>query len=480
MYQVMNQSTASQCIQLNVSAMFLFYHLRQNLLGWILSAAQVMRKNCAELAEAMRFFFSKSYFESDANPGSSVHRPSLLPLIAVGLSERGHTGGGMVCSLLRLSLLALATATYPWQDPSLTTTQRVDNLISLLTLEEKVSLLDSGAPAIDRISLPGYRWGRECERGDASGKLGTAYPTGLALAASFDSDLVEEIAFQTAIEVRGNVNHGEASGAEFGASCFGPVSNLIRDSRWGRTAEMIGGEDPYLGRVMSRSFVKGFQTKYDGTSKYRMANTIAKHLNAYAGPEGHGFTFGPDAERFNFEAKMTEREWREFFLPPFFGAAEAGVTGFMCSYSSITLTDNLGKSHNTPACANSYLLTDIIRNEWNWTGDWPCCLALLLIPSIRGRIHPLGCRSCRLRRLHGHCRRHLGVGVPHLQVRARIRQECQRCCGESSGRRYQTTNHSFFPPRDDKTQIEHKLSTSPPHADRPTDLSLTLQAWTSN
>lgn len=65
---------------------------------------------------------------------------------------------------------------------------------------------------------------------------------------------------------------------------------------------------------------------------------------------------------------MTEREWREFFLPPFYGSVEAGVSGFMCSYSSITLTDNLAASHNTPACANSYLLTDIIRKDWNWTG----------------------------------------------------------------------------------------------------------------
>lgn len=96
---------------------------------------------------------------------------------------------------------AVETYAYPWQNPSLSTAARTDNLISLLTVAEKASLLNAGAPAIPRISLPPYSWGRECERGDASGKLGTAYPTGLALAASFDPALVQDVAEQTAIEV---------------------------------------------------------------------------------------------------------------------------------------------------------------------------------------------------------------------------------------------------------------------------------------
>lgn len=194
---------------------------------------------------------------------------------------------------------AASAFTYPWQNPSLPQAQRVENLISLLTVKEKASLLSAGSAAVPRISLPGYRWGRECERGDASGKLGTAYPCGLALAASFDPALVRAVAMQTAIEVRGNVN-SEPKGSNFGASCFGPVSNLIRDSRWGRTAEMITGEDPMLGRIMSRAFTEGIQHKPINDSKYRMINTIAKHLNAYAGPEGWGYTFGPHAERFRY------------------------------------------------------------------------------------------------------------------------------------------------------------------------------------
>jgi beta-glucosidase len=129
---------------------------------------------------------------------------------------------------------------------------------------------------------------------------------------------------------------------------------------------MLTGECPQLGRLMSRAFTWGMQQH--NTSSARMLNTIAKHLNTYGGPEGTGYTFGSTAQRFNFEAKLTEREWREFFLPPFFGSSEAGVTGYMCSYSSITFTDHPERSSNTPACANRYMLHDVLRGEWNWTG----------------------------------------------------------------------------------------------------------------
>ena len=232
-----------------------------------------------------------------------------------------------------------------------------------------MSLLQVSQPAVDRVGLPPYNFGRECERGDTSGKLGTAYPTGLALAGTFDVELIHAIAIATAVEVRGNVNADNRNGTgDFGASCFGPVSNLVRDPRWGRAAEMITGECPQLGRVMSRAFTWGMQTRSDTDSSARMLNTIAKHLNTYGGPEGTGFTFGSTADRFNFEAKLSERAWREFFLPPFFGSAEAGVSGYMCSYSSITFTDHPERSNNAPSCANKYMLTDVIRKEWNWTG----------------------------------------------------------------------------------------------------------------
>jgi beta-glucosidase len=272
-----------------------------------------------------------------------------------------------LCSCL-LTATAPAAPGGSWHNTSLSSAARASNLIGELTLNEKVSLLQVSQPRIERVGLPSYNFGRECERGDVSGKLGTTYPTGLALGGTFDVELVHAIAVATAVEVRGNVNTDTGSSGSFGASCFGPVSNLVRDPRWGRAAEMVTGEDPQLGRLMSRAFTWGMQSQRDNRTGARMLNTIAKHLNTYGGPEGTGFTFGATADRFNFEAKLPEREWREFFLPPFFGAAEAGVTGFMCSYSSITFTDHPEHSSNTPACANKYMLTDVVRGEWNWTG----------------------------------------------------------------------------------------------------------------
>ena len=162
-----------------------------------------------------------------------------------------------------------------WHNTSLSPLERTNALIDLLSLDEKVSLLGVNQPAIERVGLPGYHFGRECERGDTSGPLGTAYPTGIALGGTFDIELVYAIAVATAIEVRGNVNTDTTeNGAEFGASCFGPVSNLVRDPRWGRAAEMLTGEDPQLGRVMSRAFTWGMQRKYDKASRARMVNTI--------------------------------------------------------------------------------------------------------------------------------------------------------------------------------------------------------------
>ena len=181
-------------------------------------------------------------------------------------------------SLLMLMVISTTNSLYTkpsWHNTSLSPQQRTDALIDLLTLDEKVSLLRTNQPAIDRIGLPGYNFGRECERGDTSGPLGTAYPTGIALGGTFDIEIIYAVAVATAIEVRGNTNTDTTeNGAEFGASCFGPVSNLVRDPRWGRAAEMLTGEDPQLGRILSRAFTWGMQRKYDKASSARMVNTI--------------------------------------------------------------------------------------------------------------------------------------------------------------------------------------------------------------
>jgi beta-glucosidase len=240
---------------------------------------------------------------------------------------------------------------------------RAANIISLLTLEEKAAPLEAGAPAVARIALPAYSYARECERGDSSGLRGTAFPSGAGLAASWDAGLVFRVAQLTALEARANGNAGDGS-----PSCFGPVVNFIHDATWGRTNEMLTGEDTTLGAALGAAFVAGLQSWREATpagERLAVASTV-KHLNAYSGPEGHGFTFGPYAERFSFNASMSQRAWREFFVPAFRATARAGARAFMCSYTAVTTDD--GFLDNTPACASAQLLTRVLREEFNWGG----------------------------------------------------------------------------------------------------------------
>jgi CubicO group peptidase (beta-lactamase class C family) len=217
---------------------------------------------------------------------------------------------------------------FPWQDPSLPLAERAAIIISLLTLEEKAAQLEAGAPAVPRIALPAYSYARECERGDSSGRRGTAFPSGAGLAASWDADLIFRVARATALEARANANTGDGA-----PSCFGPVVNFVHDATWGRTNEMLTGEDTTLGATLGAAFVAGLQSWREATpagERLAVASTV-KHLNAYSGPEGHGYTFGPFAERFSFDAHMSQRAWREFFVPAFRATAREGARAFMCS-----------------------------------------------------------------------------------------------------------------------------------------------------
>ena len=248
----------------------------------------------------------------------------------------------------------------PWQNASLPFVTRVHNLISLLNMSEKVLLLEVSTPALPRIGLPSFSH-KECERGDSDG---TAFPSGAAMAATWDPELIETVARSIALEARSFSNLGHSD-----TVCYGPVVNFIHDARWGRTNEMLGGEDTTLGAVLGSAFVRGMQSWRAPTragEEYFAALSIVKHLNVYSGPEGDGFTFGPRALRFSFNVNLpSTRAEREFFLPIFHATAIAGASGFMCSYSAVSGALN---QSNVPACASRELLTNVIREEWGWNG----------------------------------------------------------------------------------------------------------------
>jgi len=218
--------------------------------------------------------------------------------------------------LLGVLSVTVVGAQPPWRNASLPFADRVSNLISLMNVSEKVASLDASPPALPRLGLPAFSYARECERGDTSGPRGSAFPSGAGLAATFDARLVYEVARATALEARANANaHGGFT------SCFSPVINFVHDARWGRTAEMLGGEDVTLGGALAQAWVRGMHSwsaPSAGGDAYLAAAALAKHLNVYSGPEGHGFTFGPFARRFSFNVSLpSTRADREFFLPMF-------------------------------------------------------------------------------------------------------------------------------------------------------------------
>jgi beta-glucosidase len=285
----------------------------------------------------------------------------------MALAARARCAAFALVLAAAASAAATASAADPpaWRNASLPFADRVASLIAAMNLTEKVLSMGASPPAIARIGLPAFSYARECERGDTSGPRGTAYPSGAGLAASWDAELVASVASATAVEARANSNaHGGFS------SCFGPVLNFVHDARWGRTAEMLGGEDVTLGGALAAAWVRGLQSHRAPAGapgeEYVAAVAVAKHLNAYSGPEGYGFTFGPFARRFSFEVALpSTRADREFFLPMFRAAVEAGCENAMSSYSAVT---GAFGQQNVPASASSALLTSVFRGEWGAPG----------------------------------------------------------------------------------------------------------------
>ncbi len=256
-------------------------------------------------------------------------------------------------------------SSFPWQNTSLPVAQRVTNLVSLMTLDEAVAnLYGNGAPGAPRLGLGAYRYDEECMRGAVTSgvsqrPLGTGVPTLLALAGTFDLALIARVAAIGATEVRAYYNvDRRTAGLVTTANCYAPVVNLVRDPRFGRAAEMSIGEDPTLGRIIARAWTAAMRGGAPGETARRVTS-VCKHLATYSGPEDG---------RMAFEAALDERTWRESFLPAFRGAAEAGTSAFMCSYSALTLTDAPARSLRVPECASGLLLNQVLRGEWAWHG----------------------------------------------------------------------------------------------------------------
>src|SRR2546428_486774 len=200
-----------------------------------------------------------------------------------------------------------ASARPPYWDPSLSLEQRVNDLVSRMTLEEKVSQMQDVAPAIPRLGIPAYNWWNEGLHGVARAGNATVFPQAIGLAATWDTDLVHRVAGVISTEARAKYNdanqHGN-TGRYFGLTFWSPNINIFRDPRWGRGQETYG-EDPYLTARMGVEFVKGLQ---GDDPRYLKVVATAKHFAVHSGPE-------PD--RHHFDVHPSERDLFEPYLPAF-------------------------------------------------------------------------------------------------------------------------------------------------------------------
>jgi beta-glucosidase len=236
-----------------------------------------------------------------------------------------------------------------FRDPDRPLEERIDDLLSRLTTEEKCALMLADSPAVDRLGIPAYHWWNECLHGVARAGRATVYPQAIGMAATFDPDLMERIGEAIAEEGRAKYNAAVKAGLRGqyrGLTFWTPNINIFRDPRWGRGQETYG-EDPYLSGELGARFVQGLQQEVDG---YLKAAACAKHYAVHSGPEGR---------RHTFNAVVSPKELWETYLPAFRRLAEVGVESFMGAYN---------RTNDEPCCGSALLLEEILRGAWGFEG----------------------------------------------------------------------------------------------------------------
>jgi len=226
---------------------------------------------------------------------------------------------------------------------------RINELISQMTLEEKVSQLSYTSAAVPRLGIPEYNWWNECLHGVARAGIATVFPQAIALAATFDEDFIEKVADAISDEARAKYNEAIKQGNRgqyWGLTFWTPNINIFRDPRWGRGQETYG-EDPYLTSRIGLAFVRGLQG--DDPENLKLA-ACAKHYAVHSGPEKF---------RHTFDAVVSKKDLFETYLPAFKALVEGGVESVMGAYNR-----TLGE----PCCGSYYLLRDILRGKWGFKG----------------------------------------------------------------------------------------------------------------
>lgn len=238
-----------------------------------------------------------------------------------------------------------------WKDSSQPTDVRVKDLISRLTLEEKVTQLWHHSDSIQRLSIPQYNWWGEALHGVARNGKATIFPQIIGMAATFDEDLMLKVGTAVSDEARAKFNDLQAQGRKVllyqGLSFWAPNVNIFRDPRWGRGQETYG-EDPLLTAKLATAYVKGLQ---GNDPNYLKVAACAKHYVVHSGPE---------ADRHTFNAIPPKKDFYETYTPAFKALVqEAKVEAVMCAYN---------RTYDKPCCGNPFLLKDLLRKQWGFQG----------------------------------------------------------------------------------------------------------------
>ncbi len=271
-----------------------------------------------------------------------------------------------LCAVPALGQQAPSAERPAYLNPALPIEQRVDDLISRMTPEEKATQFSSTSAAIPRLQIPAYNWWSEGLHGVANQGIATVFPQVIGLAATFDEPSIFQMATVISTEARAKFHEYErrqsaapAGGANLPGSGLGvrpgpagldywsPNINIFRDPRWGRGHETYG-EDPFLTGKLGTAFVRGMQ---GDDPKYFKVISTPKHYAVHSGPE---------PARHTIDVKVSLHDIEDTYLPAFREAMTEGkADSIMCAYNSI---------NGEPACANKFLLEDTLRGAWKFSG----------------------------------------------------------------------------------------------------------------
>lgn len=223
-------------------------------------------------------------------------------------------------------------------------------LVSQMTIQEKITQMLYQSPAIERLGIPAYNWWNEALHGVARAGIATMFPQAIGMAATFDENLLHQVADIVSTEGRAKFNAFSKKGDRDiykGITFWAPNINIFRDPRWGRGHETFG-EDPYLTSRLGIAYIKGLQ----GEDREHLKTTAcAKHFAVHSGPEGI---------RHSFDAVVNKKDLYDTYLYAFKRCVQEGqVEAVMGAYNRV---------NGEPACGSKTLLQDILRDDWDFKG----------------------------------------------------------------------------------------------------------------